>query len=176
MLNIVLAGFMGTGKSTVGRLLSRMLKERFLDLDDLIEKEAGVSISEIFSTLGEARFRALESGVIEKLAAGEFGDGLIISTGGGAVVSPANRKALRGWGTLVCLTASVDEILGRVGRRDDRPLLRTEDVRGEIERLLAQREEAYGDCDLMVDTTSVPAEEVARRIKEFAEGGTDRNG
>ncbi len=158
---------MGTGKSTVGRRLARDLELRFLDIDDLIEKEAGMPVREIFSTLGEPSFRRTESEVIEKLLKGSFGSGIVLSTGGGAVVDPVNRKRLRQWGVLVCLTASVDEILRRVGNRDDRPLLAGPDRRGTVERLMAERSEAYSEADFTVDTTSARVEEVVDRIKGF---------
>ncbi len=175
MPNIVLTGFMGTGKSTVGRLLAASMGLEFLDLDELIEKEAGVPVKEIFAAHGEARFRGLEAGVVRKLCAGEFGDGLVVSTGGGAVADPENRRALKSWGLLVCLTASVDEILKRVGRRDDRPLLKEGDLRATVERLLEDRSEAYADCHLTVDTTSRSARDVANRIKAFAQANGQKD-
>lgn len=166
-VNIALTGFMGTGKSTVGRMLARELGLKFLDIDDLIEKEAGMPVKEIFRVRGEASFRRTESEVIEKLSEGSFGDGIVLSTGGGAVVDPLNRKRLKQWGALVCLRASVDEILRRVGGRDDRPLLSGPDRRETVERLMAEREEAYSDADFTVDTTSEKIEEVVGKIKTF---------
>jgi len=171
MKNIVLSGFMGTGKSVVGRCLARLAGAHFLDLDEVIESEAGLSISEIFARYGEARFRQLEARVIERLCAGEFGDGLVVSTGGGAVVDPALRAALKSWGSLICLTATADEILRRVGRREDRPLLNGPDPKPRIESLLEQRAHAYSDCDLTLDTTALGIEEAAIKIKEFSEAG-----
>lgn len=169
MANIVLAGFMGTGKSAVGRFLSRSLGLDFIDLDELIEKEAGASIPEIFSDRGEARFREMEAGIIERLASGGYGDGLVVSTGGGAVVNPHNRKKLKSWGALVCLTASVEEILRRVGHRDNRPLLAGEDRREAAQRLLSERADAYRDCDLTIDTTVLSIEQIAGMIKDYIE-------
>lgn len=165
--NIALTGFMGTGKSTVGRRLARELGLRFFDLDDLIEKEAGLPVKEIFNTHGEGRFRQMESTVIEKLSSGLFGRGIVISTGGGAVVNPVNRKMLKSWGILVCLRASVDEILKRVGGKDDRPLLSGHDKKTAVERLLRYREEAYRDSDFTVDTTGLKIEDVVEKIKGF---------
>lgn len=159
---------MGTGKSVVGRCLARITGSSFLDLDEVIEAEAGLSIPEIFASLGEARFREMEAGVVRRLCDGEFGDGLVVSTGGGVVVNPSLRAALKSWGTLVCLTASVDEILRRVGRREDRPLLNGPDPRGRVEALLGQRAASYADCDLTLDTTSLGIEEAALIIKDFA--------
>ena len=169
MTNIVLSGFMGTGKSTVGKCLARLTGSTFLDLDEVIEREAGFSISGIFAASGEARFREMEADTVTRLCAGEFGDGLVVSTGGGVVVDPALRAALKSWGVLVCLTASVDEILRRVGRRDDRPLLNGPDPRERVERLLEERATSYADCHLELDTTSLGIEEAAIKIREFAE-------
>src|SRR5574337_1799870 len=127
MGNIVLTGFMGTGKSTVGRILAKELGLKPVDLDELIEKEAGMAVKDIFKVHGEARFREMEAEAIKKLTSGEIGQNLIVSAGGGAVLNPLNRAALRKWGALVCLTASVEEIIKRVGDRTDRPLLATGD-------------------------------------------------
>lgn len=168
-INVALTGFMGTGKSTVGRRLAKELGLKFLDIDDLIEKEAGLPIKEIFRVNGEASFRRTESEVIAKLSNGLFGRGIVLSTGGGAVVDPLNRKRLKAWGALICLRASVDEILRRVGGREDRPLLSGPGKKEAVERLLAEREEAYADADFTVDTTGAEIEEVVGKIKAFLE-------
>jgi shikimate kinase len=167
MRNIVLTGFMGTGKSTAGRVLAGGLGLKFLDLDSIIEKEAGLEVKEIFSALGEAHFRNLESELIGKLTRGELGTGLVVATGGGAVVDKANRAALKSWGVLICLMASVDEIIKRVGRNDDRPLLSETELKETVERLLREREGAYADCDLTVDTTSLNPDGVVEKIRSF---------
>lgn len=166
-MNIVLTGFMGTGKSTVGRRLARELGLEFLDLDDIIEKETGLSISDIFSLRNEKDFRRLESEAIQRLVSGDCGLGVVLSTGGGAVVSSQNRKALRSWGRVVLLTASVDEILKRVHGSEARPLLSKDGRREAAAKLLVQREEAYKDCDLRIDTTGLDVTRVVDRIKEF---------
>lgn len=168
-MNIVLTGFMGTGKSTVGRLLSRELGLRFMDLDELIEREAALEVKDIFEVHGEARFRELESSVIERLSSGAYGNGIIISTGGGAVLNEMNRTLLRSFGKVVCLRASVDEILKRVGERTDRPLLARPDKRETIERLLKERDNAYGDSDIAIDTTALSIEQVVKRVVAFIE-------
>lgn len=168
-MNIVLTGFMGTGKSTAGRLLSRELGLKFLDLDELIEREAGLAVKDIFAVQGEARFRDLENSVIERLSTGAYGGGIVLSTGGGAVVNPQNRSMLKSFGKVVCLKASVDEILRRVGDRADRPLLSRPDKRETIERLLKERDAAYGDSDLSIDTTALSIEQVVSRIRAFME-------
>lgn len=165
--NIVLTGFMGTGKSTVGRLLARRLGFAFLDLDELIEKEAGMPVKDIFSSLGEAGFRALESRAIEKLSSGSLGSDLVVSTGGGAVVREENRARLKSFGTLVCLKASPEEILRRVGNRPERPLLFGPDREEKLHALFSERRASYADCDFEVDTTGHSVEEVAGIIQEY---------
>jgi len=170
--SIVLTGFMGTGKSTVGRLLAKRLGFGFLDLDELIEKEAGMPVSEIFSSYGEARFREFEARVIEQLASGSLGLALVVSTGGGAVVRELNRSLLRGFGVLVCLKASPEEILKRVGNRPDRPLLAGPDREEKLHSLLGERRSAYEDCDLEVDTTGLRPEEVAGIIQGYLSRGS----
>jgi shikimate kinase len=169
-VNVVLTGFMGTGKSAAGRLLARELGLEFVDMDALIEKESGVAIHEIFDAHGEARFRELESGVIKRLTSGGFGDGLVVSTGGGAVVDPSNRDMLKGWGTVICLTATMDAIIERVGRSTHRPLLDGADSRGSMERLLRERAGAYADCHATIDTTGCDLKGVVERVIEQIEG------
>ncbi|CAG1065272.1 shikimate kinase [uncultured bacterium] len=166
-IGVILTGFMGTGKSTVGRLLARRLGFGFLDLDELIEKEAGMAVKDIFSSHGEARFRELEAKAIERLASGALGTELVVSTGGGAVISVRNRSLLRSFGLLVCLKASHEEILKRVGNRPERPLLYGPGREEKLRALLAERQEAYTDCDLEVDTTRLKPEEVAGLIQGY---------
>lgn len=165
--SVILAGFMGTGKSTVGRLLSRRLGLGFLDLDELIEKEAGMPVKDIFSAFGEAGFRDLESKAVKRLSSGELGLELVVSTGGGAVIREENRTLLRGFGTLVCLKATPEEILRRVGNRPERPLLFGPDRQEKLDALLSERKIAYSDCDFEVDTTGHGIEEVAAIIHEY---------
>ena len=168
MANIVLIGFMGTGKSSVGRVLAAEFGCRFLDLDTVIEKLSGRTISEIFKTDGEERFRGLETVIVERLVAGEFGVNLVVSTGGGTIVSESNRRALREWGKVVCLTASVETILERVGKSKGRPLVEVADrqAQGEaLEELLCTREEFYSDCDFSVETSTLAVKEVVEIIK-----------
>ncbi|MBI5887349.1 MAG: AAA family ATPase [Deltaproteobacteria bacterium] len=167
MKNIVLTGFMGTGKSSVGRRLAKELGLRFVDMDAVIEKDAGVKIKNIFASRGEAHFRRLEKVTVGKLVSGAFGDGLVVAAGGGVVVDDENRAALRKWATLICLTAPVDVLLRRVAGGDDRPLLSVEDKKTEIEKRLKDREAAYRDCDLTVDTSSIGIDDVVKEIERF---------
>ncbi len=167
MDNIVLTGFMGTGKSSVSRTIAAELKLKLLDVDTLIEKEAGASVKEIFETSGEAHFRDVEKRMILRITRGEFGSGLIVSTGGGAVCDRQSRAALRSGGVVISLSASVEDIVRRVGSSQKRPLLEAENKVAEVGRLLNERVEAYKDCDLMIDTTGVGVKWVVERIKAF---------
>lgn len=155
---------MGTGKSAVGRRLALDYGFSFYDLDDIIAASSGISIKEIFATLGEPEFRRLESEAIERFASGVYGSNCVLSTGGGAVLKKANRDALRHWGKVILLTASVDEILKRVGDGDARPLLAGPDRCEVILRLMAERGEAYRDCDFIVDTTGLSIADVVDKI------------
>ena len=139
--NIILTGFMGTGKSTLGRLLAQKIGYDFVDTDTEIEKQTGQSIANLFQTQGETAFRKLESELVAKLA--QQG-GLVIATGGGLVLNPKNVAALSKTGRIVCLTASPEEILARVSKQPEtRPLLLEKDPLAKIIELLRQREAVY---------------------------------
>jgi shikimate kinase len=139
--NIVLTGFMGTGKSTVGRLLARRLGWPFVDTDELIESRHG-SIPEIFAEHGEARFRELEREIAQALAARH---GTVVATGGRLLLDAANEAALGASGVIVCLAASTEELVARLaGEADRRPLLQGDDPSARIRDLLAERASGYG--------------------------------
>jgi shikimate kinase len=139
--NLILTGFMATGKSTIGRLLAGELGYEFIDTDHLIEDRRGQTIAEIFREKGEAFFRAMEADL-----AGELGDkeGLVIATGGGMLLDPANVAALERRGRIFCLSASPETILDRVSRDPTvRPLLTSPDPLARITELMQAREAAY---------------------------------
>lgn len=166
--SLVLIGFMGSGKSTIGRVLHEHLGYPLLDMDQLIEARAGKTIREIFADEGEAHFRDLESRLLEELCAPDA-PRRIISTGGGVVVRPENRERLRQLGYVVWLKASTENILQRTARNKARPLLQTEDPRAAIVELLAAREPLYAQCaHLSIDTTGLSSEEVATGVLESA--------
>src|SRR5579884_2841555 len=144
---------MGTGKSTVGRILAERLNRSFIDTDSEIEAQAGMTVAEVFERHGEAHFRRLEEAVIGDLREGK---GRVIATGGGAVLSERNRDALRG-ASIVCLTAEPEVLLDRTPRNASRPLLRTAD---DLWALLAEREAVYALFP-QVDTSSLDPESVA---------------
>jgi shikimate kinase len=159
--NIILTGFMATGKSVVGRRLAVLLGYDFLDLDTLIATEAGMPISQIFATQGEPAFRALESRMVER-AAGRRG--CVVATGGGTIVDQRNLAVLKRSGVVITLTADPQTILDRIGSDDDRPMLWGGDKLERIQTLLEQRAPAYGKADLTVDTSSRTVDEVVDHL------------
>lgn len=154
---------MGTGKSTVGRLVASRLGWQFLDTDALIESRAGCSISQIFAEHGESHFRQLESDVCVELATPEF-SGRVIATGGGIVLKAENRDALRQAGLVICLDAPAEQIVARLAGYTDRPLLAGADPVIRVTALLASRADAYGALEHHIDTTSLPPELVAEQV------------
>ena len=155
MKNVVLIGFMGTGKTSTGRILAQRLGRAFVDLDAKIEEEAGRSISEIFAAEGEAAFRAMEKDMVRRMAARR---GLVISTGGGTVKDAASVAELKKNGAIVCLTATVDAVLARTAHVGDRPVLDRKDAgdrRRAVEDLMAERRALYEVADYSVDTSEL---------------------
>jgi shikimate kinase len=162
-MNLVLIGFMACGKSLQGKLCAHRLKMPLRDIDAVIERSSGCSISEIFGRFGEEEFRQRERQAIERAASGRR---CVIATGGGAVLDPRNVEALRRRGKLVLLTASVDVILERISRKTTRPLLASAaDPRARIEAMLEERDPCYrGAADWTVDTSNRTAEDVNEEI------------
>jgi len=149
-LNVFLIGPMGAGKSTIGRLLSQSLGLEFHDSDREIEARAGTNIPWIFDVEGEEGFRQREEGVIDELTRLE---GIVLATGGGAVLRESNRRHLQSRGTVVYLQTSIEQQLARTAKDRNRPLLQTENPRVVLEQLIAQRDPLYRDCcDLMIRT------------------------
>jgi len=148
--NIFLVGLMGAGKTTVGRALAKRLGMRFVDSDHEIEARTGATIPLIFEIEGEASFRRREAEVIRDLTAQR---GIVLATGGGAVIDPENRQFLKTRGTVIYLRASVSNILHRTMHDRNRPLLQTPDPRRKIEELTQQREPYYREiADIVIDT------------------------
>jgi 3-dehydroquinate synthase len=141
---------MGAGKTTVGRALAKKLNKRFIDSDHEIEARSGVSIPVIFEIEGEASFRQREAEAIRSLTAQQ---GIVLATGGGAVLRPENRELLKSRGTVIYLRASVSHILQRTGRDKNRPLLQTADPAKRLEQLTREREPLYREvADIIIDT------------------------
>ena len=160
--NVVLVGFMGSGKSSVGRLVARTLRGRFVDTDRLVVDRTGREITEIFATEGEEWFRQEESRALRSLVGGSR---LVVATGGGIVTVPENLPLLKELGFVVWLMASEEVIWQRVSRNTKRPLLHTENPRETVHALLNLRNPLYeAAADLKVDTTTLTHAQVAERI------------
>ena len=159
--NIALIGFMGTGKSSVGRLVAEQLRFELVDTDELIEKRTGKTIIEIFQENGEPAFRDLEKQLVAELAART---GMVISTGGGLAANEANLKSLKKHALVVCLWASPEKIFQRVRRQTHRPLLQDSDPLAKIRTMLAAREPFYRQADVMVNTELRSVKAVAQQV------------
>ena len=159
--NLVLVGFMGTGKSAVGRRVAALAAAPFLEMDAELERRAGKSISRIFAEDGEPAFRDQEAQLAE-----EWGrkQGAVISCGGGVVLREANLRALQANGLLVCLTARPEVILARTARAAKRPLLAGDNPEQKIRDLLAARAPLYAKIPVQIDTSDLGPEELAAQV------------
>ena len=160
-VNLTLIGFMGAGKTSVGRLVAEQLHFDYLDTDELIVSRTGRSIAEIFKTDGEPSFRALERQVVEELTTRTK---TLIATGGGLPVNPANLASLKTHALVVCLWASPEKIWERVKNQTHRPLLHDPDPQKKIRDLLAAREQFYKQADVLVNTDIRSPREVAQHV------------
>lgn len=151
--NIFLVGLMGSGKTTIGRALAKKLNMRFVDADQEIEARTGASIPLIFEIEGEASFRQREADVIRDLSAQQ---GIVLATGGGAVLNEQSRRYLRERGVVIYLRASVNSILQRTSHDRNRPLLQTADPRAKIEELSRQRAPLYQEIAHITIETGRP--------------------
>lgn len=164
MKNIVLLGFMGTGKTTVAKELSRRLKKEYVEIDDLIEKDQKDTIENIFKNKGETYFRQVEKNITKKISQKED---LVISTGGGVVLDEENIKNLKKNGILICLEANPKVILERVKKETQRPLLKVKNPKQRIKELLEKRRPFYQKADFYIDTSNLSIQEVADKIVEI---------
>jgi shikimate kinase len=166
--NIVLIGFMGSGKSTVGRELQLRLGYPLVDMDQVIEQRAGKAITAIFEDEGEEAFRAMETALLRELA-DAAAPRRIISTGGGVVGRDENRELLRSMGYVVWLDAPLKAIMERTSKSRQRPLLHTEDPATRIRELMALREPLYQEtAHLKLDTAGLDSGELTTGILECA--------
>ncbi len=163
---VVLVGFMGSGKTTVGQSLAERLRWTLVDMDARIEEETGLSVAGIFRSRGEAFFRERETGLALALRGEQR---LVVAAGGGAFTIPSTREALRAGAATVWLRCDLETILARVPLDGSRPLASSRET---IRRLLAEREPSYRLADLTVDTSGRSPEAVAREIEDclFAGG------
>lgn len=164
MKNIVLLGFMGTGKTAIGRRLAQKFGMEFVDIDDLIQKDQKKSIAKIFEENGEPYFRDVEKRIIREISEKQ---GLVIGAGGGAVLFDENLKNLEKNGILICLTATPDVILKRTRGLAHRPLLNVEDPKKRIEELLQKRAPYYAKIKNQIDTSNLTPDQVAEEISQL---------
>lgn len=162
--NIFLIGLMGAGKTTIGRQIASELSLDFFDSDHEIEKRTGVTITHIFDIEGEAGFRKRETAMLDELTGNK---GVVLATGGGAILKPENRQFLMSRGTTIYLYADIDTLLERTAKDRNRPLLQTEDPKAKLEELLAIRDPLYREtADIIIDTGK---DSVRLAIKEILE-------
>ncbi|MBU1566912.1 MAG: shikimate kinase [Proteobacteria bacterium] len=171
--NIILTGFMGSGKTTVGKLLARQLGYDFIDTDHLIEQRCGMTVQELFQTKGEKIFRIMEADIARELGAGQ---GMVVSTGGKLMLEPENAQALSASGSVFCLVASPEETLRRVSvdKGAKRPLLDTANPMDRIVGLLQERQVYYNSFCQIVTTGKFP-EEVTENVLEIFRAQPDLN-
>jgi len=165
-MNIVLVGFMGTGKTTIAIELSHRLGMKYVSTDDLIEKRERRTINEIFTKSGEGYFRDIESAVIRDTMCM---DNLVIDTGGGAVIRDENVAYMKSSGVIICLTADEDVIMERTKKYKHRPILNVEDPKRKIRDLLARRLPYYAKADYTIDTGKLTVRQVIDKIAEITE-------
>lgn len=171
MARVILTGFMGTGKTEVGRRLARALACPFVDTDDLVQAAAGRTIPEIFAAEGEPRFRSLEREAVERACA--VADA-VVATGGGTMLDPDNRRRLAAAGPIVCLSATPEDILRRVGDVASRPLLAKRNGHAtpidRIRALLDERAPAYALATHTVPTSGLDLDAVVERVRALVAG------
>jgi len=161
--NIILTGFMGVGKTSIGTRLSSDLGFIFVDTDELIEADQKTTIAEIFAQKGEPYFRDVEARIIRTVLKNE---NQVVSTGGGAVIRDENRKVFKEAGLVVCLMARPEVIFERIKHETHRPLLRVPDPMAKIRGLLESRAKFYSQADLIIDTSEKSIDEALREIKD----------
>lgn len=160
--NIILIGFMGTGKTTVGMRLAEKMNRSFVDMDKEIESLIGMSVADIFRQYGEVRFRSEEGLMAKKLGSSQ---NLVIATGGGTVVHSDNVAALKENGILICLDAPPSEIHARVSRKKgSRPLLKKDVSIADIEDMLQSRESYYASADIRISTCGKSLTDIVEEI------------
>jgi shikimate kinase len=164
MDKIYLVGFMGTGKTQVGKRLAKQLERKFIDIDELIRISENKSIAEIFKKMGEPYFRNLEKKMLLEVSKQQE---CVVSCGGGIVTDPENIKLMKQTGVVICLSATPDVILKRTKDSSHRPLLNVEDPKEKIRSLLAARQKYYDQADKTIDTSEISVEEVAGLILDF---------
>jgi len=161
MKNIILAGFMGTGKTSISKKLAQRLKMKYVSTDRMIEEREHRTIADIFAKDGEEYFRSIETSVVRDVSRMK---GVVVDTGGGVILRDENIRALSASGTLICLRANVDVIIERTRHYRHRPLLNVEDPKEKIRELLTVRAPQYEKADIHIDTTDRSIQEVVDHI------------
>jgi shikimate kinase len=164
--NVYLVGFMGTGKTTIGKELARLMGRKFIDIDQEIERRQGQTVAEIFAQQGESAFRGSEEQVALELAQAS---NRVVATGGGTILNPRIFEAFDGSGFLICLYTQQEDLVDRLQRTDKRPLLQgqsEDEVRARVELLLEERKAVYDKVNLRLDTTHLTPLTAARKIHE----------
>ncbi len=162
--NIYLAGFMGTGKSTIGKELARVLGRKFIDIDSELELRHGCSVEQMFARYGESWFRERERELCLEIAQTV---NRVVATGGGTLLNDEVFEAFQSSGLLMCLYAQRDCLIERLSRTDRRPLLNEGDIEEKVDTLLAQRQALYDKIRIHVDTTNLTPMETARKIADL---------
>jgi len=162
MKNIVIVGFMGTGKTTIAKALSEKFNLKYVSTDDLIKKKENASISDIFAKKGEKYFRKVEKDAVKEASSMQ---GVVIDAGGGVIIDPENAENLKKKGILICLWADPDVILERTKKYTHRPLLNVDDPIAKINELLAFRKPFYERADCHINTSNMSVEEVTKEIE-----------
>ena len=171
--NLVFVGLMGAGKSAIGRLVAQSLAIPFIDADAEIEKVSRMTIPELFAAYGEAEFRALETRVIERLLRG---GPRVVSTGGGAFINENTRSQIKLSSVSVWLKADIDVLWDRVSKRDNRPLLKTENPKQTLENLMIQRYPIYAEADLTVLSGNVRKDVMVNEVLTIVAGLNELSG
>ncbi|MCL5036517.1 MAG: shikimate kinase [Chloroflexi bacterium] len=163
--NIYLAGFMGTGKSTVGKELARLMGRKFIDMDQVLERRLGMKISEIFEKHGEEFFRDEEKKLALEIA---HSYNKVVATGGGTILDLEVREAFRSTGLIIGLEAGQEELVSRLARKNHRPLVTgKKPVARRVKELLDEREPVYKQITIRVNTTNLTPNEAARKIVDL---------
>ncbi|MDP3790830.1 MAG: shikimate kinase [Candidatus Omnitrophota bacterium] len=170
--NIILVGFMGSGKTTIAIKLSHRLGMNYISIDDMIEKREKATINEIFTKKGEDYFRNVESEVLSEACAT---DNAIIDAGGGAVLRDENWANMKASGVTICLMADEETIMARTKKYKHRPLLNVEDPKQKIRSLLAKRAPFYAKADHCIDTGIFTVNQVVDKIVSIAESAKEKN-
>lgn len=162
--NIIITGFMGTGKTVVAIELAQKLGMKFIDMDQLIEERQEMSISDIFIRYGEKYFREQENKLVKELSQKE---NMVIATGGGTFLNLDNTRILNQEGQIICLHANPQALYNRLKKKNNRPLIKGNNILNNINHLLEKRKRIYDSFDYKVDTTDLTIQEVVDKIIEL---------